>query len=69
MHYHPLTLKVLGSQLVGKPPTEWQLQLEGGDVFNQRREDKNPVFSVLETSFSSLMSEDQMLFMDVALFK
>ena len=67
-HYHPLALKVLGSQLGAEDPKEWKLQLKEVDVFNQRRERENPVFSILRRSFDELKPEDQLLFMDVALF-
>ncbi|KAG0569869.1 hypothetical protein KC19_6G122200 [Ceratodon purpureus] len=67
-HYHPLTLKVLGSQLVGRHPGEWKAQLEEEDVFNQRQEQENPVFSILRRSFDTLKFEYRMLFIDVALF-
>ncbi|KAG0613627.1 hypothetical protein M758_6G117300 [Ceratodon purpureus] len=66
-HYHPLTLKVLGSQLVGRHPGEWKSQLEEEDVFNQLQEQENPVFSILRRSFDTLKFEQRMLFMDVAL--
>ncbi|KAG0570086.1 hypothetical protein KC19_6G137500 [Ceratodon purpureus] len=67
-HYHPLTLKVLGSQLVGRHPEDWKSQLEEEDVFNQRQEQEHPVFSILRRSFDTLKFEYRMLFMDVALF-
>ncbi|KAG0569871.1 hypothetical protein KC19_6G122400 [Ceratodon purpureus] len=66
-HYHPLTLKVLGSQLVGRHPGEWKSQLEEEDLFNQLQEQENPVFSILRRSFDTLKFEQRMLFMDVAL--
>ncbi|KAG0569867.1 hypothetical protein KC19_6G122000 [Ceratodon purpureus] len=66
-HYHPLTLKVLGTQLVGRHPGEWNSQLEEEDVFNQLQEQENPVFSILRRSFDTLKFEYRMLFMDVAL--
>lgn len=61
-HYHPLALKVLGSQLAGRDPKEWKLQLKE-DVLNP-----HPIFSILRRSFDELEDEDQLLFMDVALF-
>ena len=66
-HYHPLALKVLGSQMVGRDAGEWALELEGEDVFNQRREQEHSVFSILRRSFDELLDEDKALFMDVAL--
>ncbi|KAG0613625.1 hypothetical protein M758_6G117100 [Ceratodon purpureus] len=67
-HYHPLTLKVLGSQLVGRHPGEWTSQLVEEDVFNQLQEQENPVFSILRRSFDTLKFEQRMLFMDVGVF-
>jgi hypothetical protein len=51
-----------------RDPKEWELQLNEMDVFNQRLERENPVVSILNRSFDKLMDEDQLLFMDVALF-
>lgn len=72
-HYHPLALDVLGRQLGCINPKEWRAQLHkidqiGQDIFNQSRENKHPIFSILRTSFDTLPPEDQMLFMDIGLF-
>ena len=67
-HYHPLALKVLGSQLATQDPKEWESQLNEVDVFNQRQERENPIFSIFRRSFDRLKDEDKLLFMDVALF-
>ena len=67
-HYHPLALKVLGSQLAAQDPEEWESQLNEADVFSPRQKRENPGFSILRRSFDRLMDEDRLLFMDVALF-
>ena len=67
-HWHPLALKVLGSEMSGEDPSEWESKLKEVDVFNQRREVENGVFSILRWSFDMLREEDKLLFMDVALF-
>ncbi|KAG0586685.1 hypothetical protein KC19_2G108800 [Ceratodon purpureus] len=71
-HYHPLALEVLGRQL-GYNPEPWKVQLDeldAGDAFNQLRErgSQHPIFSILRRSFDVLGDEDQLLFMDAALF-
>ncbi|KAG0601530.1 hypothetical protein M758_11G119300 [Ceratodon purpureus] len=71
-HYHPLALEVLGRQL-GYDPEPWKVQLvelDAGDAFNQlrERESQHPIFSILRRSFDMLGDEDQLLFMDAALF-
>ena len=43
-------------------------QLGGPDTFNQLQEREHPIFSILRRSFDTLKPEDQLLFMDVALF-
>lgn len=70
-HYHPLALDVLGRQLARLTDLkEWVDLLDriDEDIFNQSREDSHPMFSILRKSFDTLALEDQMLFMDVALF-
>ncbi|KAG0601427.1 hypothetical protein M758_11G109900 [Ceratodon purpureus] len=71
-HYHPLALEVLGRQLVyNLEPWKVQLdELDAGDAFNQlrERESQHPIFSILRRSFDMLGDEDQLLFMDAALF-
>ena len=66
-HYHPLALKVLGTQ-VGYESEPWNLQFDEVDIFNPLREKEHPIFSVLRKSFDTLLPEDQLLFMDAALF-
>ncbi|KAG0622848.1 hypothetical protein M758_3G128500 [Ceratodon purpureus] len=66
-HYHPLALKVLGTQ-VGYESEPCNLQFDEVDVFNQLREKKHPIFSILRKSFDTLLLEDQLLLMDAALF-
>ena len=67
-HYHPLALKVLGLQ-VGFGFGSWMESEKAVDVFNDLRNgDKHPVFSILRQSFDMLLPEDQLLFMDAALF-
>ena len=66
-HYHPLALKVLGTQ-VGYESEPWNLQFDEMDIFNQLREKNHPIFSILRKSFDTLLLEDQLLFMDAALF-
>ncbi|XP_073390626.1 uncharacterized protein [Physcomitrium patens] len=69
-HYHPLALQVLGEQLgrVGYVPERWWALLNEIDLFNPFREPKHPVFSILRKSFDALTAQDQLLFMDAALF-
>lgn len=69
-HYHPLALGVLARQLSLIDPEEWGALLDrvGENIFNQTREKDHPIFSILRTSFDSLSVEDQLFFMDVALF-
>ncbi|XP_073386640.1 disease resistance protein Roq1 isoform X2 [Physcomitrium patens] len=68
-HYHPLALKVLGEQLRSSDPSEWQDVLdEEPDKFNLLGETTHRVFSVLKRSYNSLREDDQLFFMDVALY-
>lgn len=69
-HYHPLALNVLGRQLGFIDPTEWEEQLDkiDEDIFNHSKEINHPIFSILRKSFDALSPEDQLLFVDVALF-
>ena len=69
-HYHPLALEVLGRQLGHINSEPWNVQLDELDAFNQSRErrDQHPVFSILRRSFDAMADEDQLLFMDVAIF-
>ncbi|KAG0611643.1 hypothetical protein M758_7G154700 [Ceratodon purpureus] len=62
-HYHPLALDVLGKQLGCIDPKEWEAQL-----YYQSREADDSIYSILRKSFDALSPEDQLLFMDVALF-
>jgi hypothetical protein len=69
-HYHPLTLDVLGKQLGCIASREWRAQLDkiDEDIFNLSKETDHPIFSILRRSFDVVSKEDQLLFMDVALF-
>ncbi|KAG0621673.1 hypothetical protein M758_3G039500 [Ceratodon purpureus] len=69
-HYHPLALQALGEQLgrVGYVPGKWWALLNEIDFFNPFREPEHPVFSILRKSFDALNAQDQLLFMDAALF-
>ncbi|KAG0615190.1 hypothetical protein M758_5G022300 [Ceratodon purpureus] len=69
-HYHPLALKVLGMGIGCNKYDlmKWAAELKELDVFNRQREPHHPIFSILRKSFDTLLPEDQMLFMDVALF-
>ena len=69
-HYHPLALEVLGKQFGSMEYNreKWARELEKVDVFNCRREKEHLLFGILKKSFESLLDEDKMLFMDVALF-
>jgi hypothetical protein len=69
-HYHPLTLDVLGKQLGCIDSREWRAQLDkiDEDIFNLSNERDHPIFSILRRSFDVVSKEDQLLFMDVALF-
>jgi hypothetical protein len=69
-HYHPLTLDVLGKQLGCMDSREWRAQLNkiDEDIFNLSKEIIHPIFSILRRSFDAVCEEDQLLFMDVALF-
>ncbi|KAG0562237.1 hypothetical protein KC19_9G129000 [Ceratodon purpureus] len=70
-HYLPLALKALGLQLgnrFGKRPSEWVKALEEVKDFNPLEDEENPVFGILRTSFDSLKSTEQDLFMDLVIF-
>ncbi|KAG0559495.1 hypothetical protein KC19_10G109500 [Ceratodon purpureus] len=69
-HYHPLALDVLGRQLGRIDRSKWRVQLRliDEDIFNLTRESTHPIFSILKKSFYTLSPEDQLLFIDVALF-
>jgi hypothetical protein len=69
-HYHPLTLDVLGKQLGCIDSREWNVELDkiDNDIFNLLEESDHPIFSILRRSFDAVSEEDQLLFMDVALF-
>jgi hypothetical protein len=67
-HFLPLALEMLGQQL-GDDPDRWMARLDELDhTSNQSREPEHPIFSILRKSFDSLSKEDQILFMDAALF-
>jgi hypothetical protein len=72
MHYHPLALKVLGCE-VGDLARQYGITrqvvlLTRINTFNLSRQKEHPVFSILRSSFDSLLEEDQLLFLHVALF-
>lgn len=70
-HYHPLALDVLARELEGlNDPMEWKPTLDADDdVFNQYQErNHHPLYFILRSSYDRLIPEDQLLFMDVALF-
>jgi hypothetical protein len=52
------------------PSREWRAQLDkiDEDIFNLSKEIDHPIFSILRRSFDAVSEEDQLLFMDVALF-
>ncbi|KAG0575671.1 hypothetical protein KC19_5G022200 [Ceratodon purpureus] len=69
-HYLPLALKALGLQLgcIDKRPSEWVKALKEVKDFNPLKDEENPVFGILRTSFDSLKSTEQDLFMDLVVF-
>ena len=70
-HYHPLALNVLGTGLSRLTKAkEWAdvLKSTDEDIFNPSRDQDHPVFSIMRKSFDTLSREDQMLFVDVAIF-
>ena len=68
-HYHPLTLDVLGRHLGCMDPNEWEALLDkiGEGASKERMEVNHHIFSILRSSFDSLMPDDKM-FMDIGLF-
>jgi hypothetical protein len=70
----PLALKALGQQLwflhnkYGFNPRQWAVDLQQIDTFNLIRQDEHPIFSILRYSYDALQREDQLIFMDAALF-
>ena len=69
-HYHPLALDVLGRQLGCMDPKQWGAYLDkiGDCISKQGMEGNDRIFSILRTSFDTVMCDDQMLFMDIGLF-
>ncbi|KAG0577117.1 hypothetical protein KC19_5G132000 [Ceratodon purpureus] len=68
-HYHPLALKVLGSQLESMDYSKWWLHLKDKETFNRFREYQDPVFSILRNSFDDLQNDRyKIMFLDVVLF-
>lgn len=55
-HYLPLALKALGVQMgcVGNEPSVWKENLPQMKHFNYLDEGKNPMFSILRSSFDRL---------------
>ena len=68
-HYHPMALKMLGRHL-GNDSKKWIEKFKEFELFNQYREkeDMHPIFSILNRNFETLNDEDQLLFMDAAVF-
>ena len=69
--YHPLALKVLGSGLgsLGNEVWRWEKRLEKlrSDKFNLSLEKKHRVFSILRLGYDALCTQEQRIFMDLAL--
>ena len=69
--YHPLALKVLGSELgsLGNEAWRWEKKLEKlkSDKFNLSLEKKHRVFSILRFGYDALCIQEQRIFMDLAL--
>lgn len=67
--YHPLALKALGSELgrISHDVSIWERSLERleADKFNMM---EHHVFSVLRLGYEALRVEEQLIFMDLALF-
>lgn len=71
-HYHPLALTALGNQLQSDEPdpSSWEKELSRDDVFNQMHvEGGHPIFRILRRGFDMLHPDDQLLFVDVVLFR
>jgi hypothetical protein len=69
-HYHPLALRVLGSEVgdfIRPDMTKQGAMLTRIDTFNLSRQKEHGVFSILRSSFDSLKEEDQLLFLLIAL--
>ena len=68
--YHPLALVVLGSILGNLGAEFWDAELEriGNDPNQRENGFYGQIFTILRKSFDTLGEEDQLLFMDVALF-
>jgi hypothetical protein len=69
-HYHPLALRVLGSEVgdfIRLDKTRQATMRTRIDTFNLSRQKEHPVFSILRISFDSLKEEDQLLFLLIAL--
>jgi hypothetical protein len=69
-HYHPLALRVLGSEVgdfIRLDMTRQAAMLTRIVTFNLSRKKEHGVFSILRSSFDSLLEEDQLLFLLIAL--
>lgn len=73
-HYHPLALTVLGNEVREQmtrdifDPTLWYSRFSRIEESYKVLETKKQIFSILRISYDTLVHNDQMLFMDVALF-
>ena len=69
-HYHPLALKVLGSQLgsISGEVSRWVECLGElkADKFNMFKDKVRPIFSVLGRGYGALEQEEQDIFLDLA---
>lgn len=66
--YDALALKVLDSELLGIDSKEWMEILDNLDAFNLHGDDENEIDSILRSTFDGLKFEDQLLFIDAAIF-
>ena len=69
-HYHPLSLKALGSflQFGGEEPSVWVKDLQKLKDSSYLQYPVNPLFNILRSNFDRLSKGQQELFMDVAMF-
>jgi hypothetical protein len=69
--YHPLALKVLGSQFrsIGLEVCRWKESLGKlkVDKFNMLKDKKHPIFSVLRLGYDALRQQEQYIFLDLSL--
>ena len=62
--YHPLALKVLGTQ-VGPKPDEWEEIKVDSKYYGS--ETKDQIFAILRSGYDDLMPQHQRMFLDLAL--